>query len=52
MIIPDQVTVTGMVLGVGMGTLWPGIRPAPATATTHLQGFLGGLAGLAGRVRA
>ena len=47
MMIPDQVTVTGMVIGVAMGTLWPGIRPAPATATTHLQGFLTGIGGLA-----
>jgi leader peptidase (prepilin peptidase)/N-methyltransferase len=47
MMIPDQITVTGMVLGIGMGTLFPAIRPAPATATTHLEGFLTGLLGLA-----
>jgi leader peptidase (prepilin peptidase) / N-methyltransferase len=35
-----------MVVGVAMGTLWPGIRPAPSTAATHLQGFLAGLVGL------
>jgi leader peptidase (prepilin peptidase) / N-methyltransferase len=47
MIIPDQITVTGMAIGLVMGTLWPGIRPAPATATTHPGGFLVGLLGLA-----
>jgi leader peptidase (prepilin peptidase)/N-methyltransferase len=46
MMIPDQITVTGMVLGVVLGTLWPGVRPAPAAAATHLQGFWVGLAGL------
>ncbi len=45
--IPDLITVTGMVVGVGMGTIWPWVRPAPATATTHFQGFLVGLTGLA-----
>ena len=44
--IPDQVTVTGMVIGVAMGTIWPEIRPDPSNATTHLQGFLVGLTGL------
>ena len=37
-IIPDQITVTGMVLGIGLGALAPWIRPDPAAATTHLQG--------------
>jgi leader peptidase (prepilin peptidase) / N-methyltransferase len=46
MLIPDQITVTGMVIGLAVGTLWPGIRPPPATAITHLHGFLVGLAGL------
>ncbi len=46
MMIPDQITVTGMVIGLAMGTAWPGIRPAPASATTHLGGFLTGLGGL------
>ncbi len=51
MIIPDQITITGMVVGVGLGTLWPQVRPVPASwpAITHLQGFLGRLAGLVGR---
>ena len=47
MMIPDQITLTGMAIGLIMGTLWPGIRPAPATVATHLQGFLTGLGGLA-----
>jgi leader peptidase (prepilin peptidase)/N-methyltransferase len=48
-IIPDEITVPGMVVGVGVGTLWPQIRPAPATwpAMTHFQGFWAGLLGLA-----
>lgn len=46
MLIPDQITVTGMVVAIAMGTIWPGIRPAPATATTHLQGFWAGVLGL------
>ncbi|MHB1561599.1 MAG: prepilin peptidase [Isosphaeraceae bacterium] len=46
MMIPDQITVTGMVVGLAMGTAWPGIRPAPSGAATHLGGFLAGLGGL------
>jgi leader peptidase (prepilin peptidase)/N-methyltransferase len=46
MMIPDQITVTGMVLGVVFGTLWPEIRPEPAHRSIHLQGFWVGLAGL------
>lgn len=46
MMIPDQITITGMVLGVALGTLWPGVRPVPATATTTLGGFWVGLVGL------
>ena len=51
MIIPDQITVTGMVVGIGLGTLWPQVRPAPASwpAITHFQGFWVGVVGLAGR---
>jgi len=45
-LIPDQITVTGMVIGIGAGTLWPQIRPAPAMAVTHLQGFWVGLLGM------
>jgi len=47
MIIPDEITVTGMVVGIGIGALWPEVRPAPATAATHLGGLWVGLWGLA-----
>ena len=48
MIIPDQITITGMVVGVGMGALWPQVRPAPASlgAITHIQGVWVGVVGL------
>ncbi len=46
MIIPDAITRTGWILGIGLGTLWPQIRPAPADAATHLEGFGVGLLGL------
>jgi leader peptidase (prepilin peptidase)/N-methyltransferase len=48
MIIPDQITVTGMIVGLGLGTCWPEVRPAPGSwpTITHLQGFWVGLAGL------
>jgi leader peptidase (prepilin peptidase)/N-methyltransferase len=46
MIIPDEIAVTGIVLAIVGGTLWPGVRPEPASATTHLQGFWIGLVGL------
>jgi leader peptidase (prepilin peptidase)/N-methyltransferase len=46
LLIPDEVTVTGMVIGVGIGTLWPQVRPLPGTGSTHLQGFWVGLLGL------
>ena len=45
-IIPDQITVTGMILGIGLGTLWPEVRPVPATATTHLEGLWVGIVGM------
>jgi leader peptidase (prepilin peptidase)/N-methyltransferase len=43
--IPDAITQTGWFVGIGLGTLWPGIRPVPASATTHLGGFWVGLLG-------
>jgi len=46
MIIPDEIAITGIVLGIALGTLWPHVRPAPSTATTHFQGFWIGLVGL------
>ncbi len=45
-VIPDEVTVTGMVLGLAAGTLAPGMRPDPATAATAWDGFLVGLIGI------
>jgi leader peptidase (prepilin peptidase)/N-methyltransferase len=45
-IIPDQITLTGMVLGIGLGTLAPRIRLEPAAATSHGQGLWIGLLGL------
>ena len=52
MLIPDQVTITGMLVGVIMGTIWPLVRPEPSTlpapaAATHLRGFVAGIVGLA-----
>ena len=46
LIIPDQVTVTGMALGIGLGTLVPRIRPEPSHATSQLAGLWTGLLGL------
>jgi leader peptidase (prepilin peptidase) / N-methyltransferase len=48
MIIPDQITVTGMIVGLGMGTIWPELRPAPGSwpAIIHLEGMWVGLEGL------
>lgn len=45
-IIPDQVTVPGMIAGIFLGTLLPEIRLSPAAATTHLEGFIMGMKGL------
>jgi leader peptidase (prepilin peptidase)/N-methyltransferase len=45
-IIPDEITITGMILGVGLGTLVPAIRPDPSTASTAMGGFLAGIGGL------
>jgi leader peptidase (prepilin peptidase)/N-methyltransferase len=45
-IIPDELTVTGMVLGLLGGMLAPTIRPLPSTATTALGGLAVGIVGL------
>jgi leader peptidase (prepilin peptidase)/N-methyltransferase len=45
-VIPDEVTVTGMIVGLGMGTLFPSVRPAPGTAATASAGFWVGMTGL------
>jgi leader peptidase (prepilin peptidase)/N-methyltransferase len=44
-VIPDSVTITGMLLGLGLGTAFPGLRAAPAEAATHWNGLLAGLIG-------
>jgi leader peptidase (prepilin peptidase)/N-methyltransferase len=46
MIIPDEITVTGMIVGVGLGTVWPWVRPEPSDATTPWGGFWVGVFGL------
>jgi leader peptidase (prepilin peptidase)/N-methyltransferase len=46
MVIPDAITVTGMVVGVAGGALWPEIRPVPSSAGSHLGGFWVGVLGL------
>jgi len=45
-VIPDEVTVTGMLIGLGLGTLDPSIRPDPSSASTHYAAFWVGLTGL------
>ncbi|WP_148598903.1 prepilin peptidase [Aquisphaera giovannonii] len=45
-IIPDSITLTGMILGVAGGWILPEIRPAPSTAATYWQGLAVGLGGL------
>lgn len=45
MTIPDEITWTGWFLGIGLGTLWPQIRPAPAGALSHWGGFGVGFVG-------
>ena len=44
-VIPDAITVTGAILGIGLGALNPLIRPEPAAATTHAQGLWVGILG-------
>ena len=45
-IIPDEITVTGMLIGVGMGTAFPEIRLDPSTARTSAAGLGVGVMGL------
>lgn len=45
-IIPDEITVTGMIVGLGVATLVPELRPAPGTMKTAWEGFRFGLIGL------
>ena len=46
MTIPDEITVTGIVLGIALGTVFPEVRPDPSEASTHAAGFRVGVAGL------
>ena len=46
-IIPDQITVTGVIVGLGLGTLFPEIRPEPSQAVSYWAGLKTGLIGLA-----
>ncbi len=46
-IIPDEVTVTGMVLGLLLGAIVPDVRPEPGTASTFGGGLAVGLLGWA-----
>ena len=45
-LIPDEITLTGMAVGLALGTLWPWARPEPMTMMTHWGGLAVGLAGL------
>ena len=45
-IIPDGITVTGLFIGVGLGTLFPQIRAEPALRVTHMGGLAAGVLGL------
>ena len=45
-IIPDRITVTGVIVGLGVGAIFPDIRPEPAQASTALGGLRVGILGL------
>jgi leader peptidase (prepilin peptidase)/N-methyltransferase len=45
-IIPDSVTMTGMVIGLAVGTMAPEVRVSPAEALTPLGGLGAGALGL------
>lgn len=45
-ILPDSITLSGMALGLGLGTLWPDARPIPNHETTAWAGFMVGLTGI------
>ena len=46
LVIPRPITAFGLIFGIGMGTLFPAIRPVPMTATTHWEGFWVGVWGM------
>jgi leader peptidase (prepilin peptidase) / N-methyltransferase len=45
-IIPDEITIAGMVSGIALATIWPQVRPAPADASSHLGALGIGVLGL------
>ncbi len=45
-IIPDEITITGMVIALGLGTIFPEIRLDPAHRDTHGGGLAVGIIGL------
>ena len=45
-IIPDSITVTGMILGIVLGTMLPMVRPEPSTRFTQMGGLGVGVLGL------
>jgi leader peptidase (prepilin peptidase)/N-methyltransferase len=45
-IIPDEITISGMILGVAIGTLAPWIRLDPAQRVTTVDGLVVGILGL------
>lgn len=45
-ILPDSITVTGMLAGLILGTLAPGSRPAPGHRDSAWDGFVVGMTGL------
>jgi leader peptidase (prepilin peptidase)/N-methyltransferase len=44
-IIPDEITATGVFLGIVIATICPDVRPAPAAASGHLAAFWTGVLG-------
>lgn len=44
-LIPDSITVTGMVVGLGLGTAFPEMRLAPSAAHDHWHGLVVGVTG-------
>ena len=46
MIIPDEVTIPGMAIGLAVATVFPDVRPLPSSGTTHWDGFRMGVVGL------
>ena len=51
MIIPREITLIGLVFAIGMGTIYPGIRPLPAVAIDPSRGLRRGAGRVPGRCR-